>query len=96
MSRKPAAPLSASPVVVSAQDCARGLRGQIVAAVPSIVRALIVKAEAGSYQHARFLFELAGLAAANAPESAAEESLEELLARLQTRGEVGASNGEIE
>ena len=50
-------------------------------ALPGIVGALIEQAEQGSYQHARFLFEFAGIANLPPAEAPEEESLAALLFR---------------
>jgi hypothetical protein len=50
-------------------------------ALPEIVEALIAQARQGSYQHARFLFEFAGIAAFPQPGAQGEESLAALLFR---------------
>ncbi len=40
---------------------AEEMRGEIVRAMPRILAGVIAKAEAGSYQHAKFLMECAGI-----------------------------------
>ena len=50
-------------------------------ALPDIVDALIVQAKKGSYQHARFLFEFAGIGNLPQPSAPEEESLAALLFR---------------
>jgi hypothetical protein len=50
-------------------------------ALPDIVAALIKQAEQGSYQHAKFLFELAGIGNLQQPSAPEEESLAALLFR---------------
>ncbi|HYX69789.1 MAG TPA: hypothetical protein VE825_11695 [Terriglobales bacterium] len=50
-------------------------------ALPGIVRALIKRAEQGSHQHAKFLFEFAGMGSLPPAEAAGEESLAALLFR---------------
>ncbi len=51
----------------------------IVAAFPEVITAQILKAKAGSYQHAKFLCEFAGLSGALVSPAAAED---DSLARL--------------
>ncbi len=53
----------------------------VTRAMPGIVNALIAQAEQGSYQHARFLFEFAGIAGCAPPVAPEEESLAALLLR---------------
>lgn len=50
-------------------------------ALPDIVDALITQAREGSHQHARFLFEFAGIARFPQPAAEEEESLAALLIR---------------
>lgn len=50
-------------------------------ALPGIVGALIEQAEQGSHQHARFLFEFAGIGNLSQPSAPEEESLAALLFR---------------
>ncbi len=50
-------------------------------ALPDIVGALITQAREGSYQHAKFLFEFAGIASFPQPAGEGEESLAALLIR---------------
>lgn len=50
-------------------------------ALPEIVEALIAQARQGSHQHARFLFEFAGIGGFPRPQAQEEESLAALLFR---------------
>ena len=50
-------------------------------ALPGIVEALIQQAEQGSHQHAKFLFEFAGIGNRQPPGAPEEESLAALLFR---------------
>jgi len=50
-------------------------------AMPDIVKALIAQAKQGSHQHARFLFEFAGIGSFPRPQAEGEESLAALLFR---------------
>ena len=53
----------------------------VARALPGIVSALIEQAEQGSHQHAKFLFEFAGIAGFPHPQAEGEESLAALLFR---------------
>lgn len=58
-------------------DPAQAVKG----ALPDIVEALITQAEQGSYQHAKFLFEFAGIGTLPPVPADGEESLAALLIR---------------
>ncbi len=63
------------------------LHAAILIAAPKIVKENIVKAEEGSYLHAKFLFEFAGLQAIlPEPTDAEEESLARMLLRELENG----------
>ena len=62
------------------------LRSRIASAAPEIVVALITKAEAGSWQHAKFLFELAGIAAEVEQRRDEPSLMQELLERFEREG----------
>ena len=54
---------------------------EVQRALPDIVDALIKQAKEGSHQHAKFLFEFAGIASFPQPAAEGEESLAALLFR---------------
>ena len=62
------------------------LRSKITGAALEIVGGLITKAKAGSWQHARFLFELAGIAAEVEPERDEPSLMQDLLERFEREG----------
>ncbi len=61
-----------------ARQICREQAAKVLRRLPKIVDSIIEKAEAGSYLHASFLFEFAGIAPAP-PEEASEPSLAALL-----------------
>ncbi len=75
--KRPSKPKAATKPRARPQDPAR----TIEQALPEIVDALIAEAKQGSYQHARFLFEFAGLGGFPRPPAEEEESLAALLLR---------------
>jgi hypothetical protein len=81
-SRSPAPLLAPVPSTLSVADITAMLHARIVEAAPEIVEKNIEQAEKGSYLHAKFLFELAGLQAC-LPEHTdeQEESLAQILLR---------------